>query len=124
MRPAPANCDAKWVELYRQYMTGVDYTGLEDVVKTGWQRKIHIHTDPFYYVDYGFAQIGALQVWQNALDDQAGALAKYRCALSLGGTVNIPDFYAAAGAKFAFDADTLRGIADLIEGTIEELEGT
>lgn len=121
---SPANCDVAWTELWQRFMIGVDYSELEDIMTTGWQRKVHIHTDPFYYVDYGFAQIGALQIWCNSLDDQAGAVARYRHVLSLGGTVNTPDFYSAAGAKFEFGVSTLRDMVDLIEKTIEELNTT
>jgi oligoendopeptidase F len=118
----PANCDEKWVELWERYMPGVDWSSLEDERRTGWQRKIHIHTDPLYYVEYGLAQLGAMQVWRNALQDQTGAVAAYRRALALGGSATIPDLYAAAGVKFAFDARTLGEVVDLAMRTIETLE--
>ena len=89
---------------------------------TGWHRKLHIHQIPFYYVEYGLAQLGAVQVWRNSLKDQAGAVAAYRKALSLGGTVPLPQLFAAAGAKFAFDASILRMAIELAEQKIEELQ--
>jgi oligoendopeptidase F len=103
-------------------MPGVDWSGLEDVMSTGWQRKMHIFEAPFYYVEYGMAQLGAIQIWRNARQDQAGAVAAYRRALSLGGTLPLPELYAAAGARFAFDDGTLRSAVDLIEEVIAELE--
>jgi oligoendopeptidase F len=118
----PANCDQKWVELWRRFIPGVDWNGLEAQEMTGWHRKLHIHQAPFYYVEYGLAQLGAVQVWRNSLEDQAGAVARYRKALSLGSTVTLPQLYAAAGAKFAFDAATLRMAVDLIESKIEALQ--
>ena len=118
----PANCDAKWSELWERFMAGVDYSGLEEHVCTGWQRKGHIFQVPFYYVEYGLAQLGAFQVWRNALQDQAGAVAAYRRALALGGTAPLPELYAAAGAKFAFDAETLGAMVRLAESVIAELE--
>ena len=118
----PVNCDAAWEELWDRYMIGVDWTGLEDEKITGWQRKSHIHQDPFYYIEYGLAQLGSLQVWRNALKDEAIAVASYRKALSLGGTVSIPKLYDAAGIKFAFDENTLQEAIDLAESMIEELE--
>jgi oligoendopeptidase F len=118
----PANCDAKWAELWQRFMPGVDWRGLDEGRMTGWQRKPHIHEDPFYYVEYGLAQLGAFQIWRNALQDQAGAVAAYRRALSLGGTASLPELYAAAGARFAFDAETLQQAVDLAENTINELE--
>jgi len=118
----PANCDARWQALWQRFMIGVDWSGLEEALVTGWQRKLHIHTDPFYYIEYGLAQLGAVQVWRNALKDQAGAVASYRRALALGGTVPLPQLYATAGARLAFDAETLSEAVALMEKTIDELE--
>ncbi len=117
----PANCDAEWAKQWDRFMVGVDWSGLEDEKKTGWHRKLHIHQSPFYYVEYGLAQLGAMQIWRNALSDQAGAVASYRRALALGGTGSLPQLYATAGAKFAFDAETLGAMVELAEKTIERL---
>ena len=68
------------------------------------------------------AQLGAVQVWANALKDQAAAVQSYRHALSLGATASLPELYAAAGAKLAFDRKTLQSAVDLIETQIAELE--
>jgi oligoendopeptidase F len=118
----PINCDAKWAELWDRFMVGIDYTGLEEIKATGWHRKLHIFQVPFYYVEYGLAQLGAAQVWANALHNQKGAVASYRKALALGGTRSLPELFSAAGAKFAFDAETLKKSVDLIEQTIETLD--
>jgi len=118
----PANCDAKWAELWGRFMQGVDWSGLDEEMTSGWQRKGHIHQVPFYYIEYGLAQLGAAQVWRNALRNQAGAVAQYRHALSLGGTVPLPELYAAAGARFAFDTAIVGEVVGLIESTIRELE--
>jgi oligoendopeptidase F len=118
----PANCDSQWAELWDRFMIGVDWSGLEQEKVTGWQRKLHIHTVPMYYVEYGLAQLGAVQVWRNALRDQAGAVAAYRRALSLGGTATLPQMFAEAGAKFAFDEEILGQAVDLMVKTIAELE--
>ncbi len=118
----PANCDAAWSEQWDRFMPGVDWSGLEAEKATGWQRKLHIHEVPFYYIEYGLAQLGALQVWRNALADQPGAVAAYRRALSLGSTVPLPELFAAAGARLAFDAGTLQELVSLIEKTIDQLE--
>jgi oligoendopeptidase F len=118
----PANCDATWASLWQRFMRGVDWSGLEQEMMTGWHRKLHIHQVPFYYVEYGMAQLGAVQVWRNALGDQAGAVRDYRRALALGGTRPLPQLYTAAGARFAFDAATLRDAVSLIEQTVEKLD--
>ena len=118
----PANCDAQWVTLWQRFMPGVDWSGLEQELMTGWQRKLHIQQLPFYYVEYGLAQLGAVQVWRNALTNQAEAVACYRRALALGGTVSLPQLYATAGAKFALDRPILRVAVNLMEETIAALE--
>lgn len=117
-----ANCDAKWGELWDRFMGGIDYSGFDDVKVTGWHRKLHIFQIPFYYIEYGLAQLGAVQVWGNSLNDQAGAIQSYLNALALGGTATLPALFQTAGAKFAFDAGTLKQAVDLMEGTIESLD--
>jgi oligoendopeptidase F len=118
----PASCDQAWAELWQRFMPGVDWSGLEQEMLTGWQRKIHIHSDPFYYVEYGLATLGAVQIWRNSLSDQAGAVAAYRGALALGDTATLPELYASAGANFAFDAGALGEAVALILHTVDELE--
>lgn len=122
MATDPANCDAKWAELWDRFIPGVDWSGLDDAKSTGWHRKLHIFRVPLYYVDYGLAQLGAVQVWRNAQTDQAGAVARYRQGLALGSTAALPDLFAATGAKFAFDTSTVRDAINLIETTLTELE--
>jgi oligoendopeptidase F len=100
----------------------VDWSGFEEVKATGWHRKLHIHQLPFYYVEYGLAQLGAVQIFGNALKDQAGAVAAYRKALALGGTVPLPQLFATAGARFAFDSAILKYAVSLMEQVIGELE--
>lgn len=120
----PSNCDRKWAELFDRFMQGVDWEGLQAEKETGWQRKLHIMQVPFYYVEYGLAQVGALQIWRNAMRDQPGAVKAYRAALGLGCTRSIPELYAAAGIKFAFDRETLQEVTDLAESIIERLEAS
>jgi oligoendopeptidase F len=117
----PDNCNRVWLELWERFIPGVDWSGLEDMAATGWHRKQHIHRAPFYYVEYGLAQLGAVQVWRNALQDQAAAVADYRRALALGGTRTLPELFSAAGARFAFDAETLGEAVALIEREIDKL---
>jgi len=118
----PANCDAKWYELWLRFIPGVDWSGLEAEAMTGWHRKQHIHRAPFYYVEYGLAQLGAVQVWHGALRNQKAAVERYLKSLQLGGTVNLPNLYRTAGAKFAFDRGTLNKAVKLVEQKIDELE--
>jgi oligoendopeptidase F len=118
----PEACDEEWARLWGRFMQGVDWSGLEDSLVTGWHRKLHIHTYPLYYVEYGLALLGAVQVWRNSLEDAPAAVAAYRRALSLGGTVPLPDLYRAAGVRLAFDAQTLQTAVLLMETTILKLE--
>jgi oligoendopeptidase F len=114
-------CDAMWGALWQRFMQGVNWQGLEAARLTGWHRKPHIFESPFYYIEYGMAQVGALQVWRNSFHDPAEALQAYRQALSLGGTRTLPALFAAAGAEFRFDTTLLAELVDLIETTVAEL---
>ena len=115
------HCDAAWGRLWDRFMPGEDWSGHEDAKVTGWHRKGHIHSIPFYYVEYGLAQLGAVQVWRNSLSDQKQAVADYRKALSLGGTRTLPQLFQAAGARLAFDAPILRESIKLMEDTLKDL---
>ena len=122
MASDPANCDAAWGELWDRFMPQIDYSDLEEERVSGWHRKLHIFHIPFYYIEYGMAQVGALQVWRNSLTDQKGAVASYRKALSHGGTRSLPELFELAGAEFRFDEAMLSDLMALIENSIEELE--
>lgn len=115
---SPEACDGQWETLWRRFMPGIDYSGFEDHLRSGWQRKLHIHQIPFYYIEYGMAQLASVQVWANSLEDREGALAAYRRGLALGGTKRLPDLYAASGARFVFDRPSLR---DAVKRVMEVL---
>ena len=117
-----SKCESKWGELWDRFMAGIDYSGWEDVKKTYWHRQLHPFDAPFYYVEYGLALLGAVQVWSNARKDQTKAVADYRKALALGATVPLPQLFDAAGAKFAFDTKTLKEAVDLMEEVSGEME--
>ncbi len=118
----PANLDAAWDALWQRFMPVADWSGFEDARVTGWHRKLHIFTAPFYYIEYGMAQVGALQIWRNSLDDPDGALAAYQTALAAGGTRALPELFRLAGAEFRFDAALLGELVALMEATIADLE--
>lgn len=118
----PDNCDAKWSELWDRFLPTVDFSGLEAIKVTGWHRKLHIFQVPFYYIEYGLAQLGAIQVWANALDNQSQAVADYRKALALGGTATLPELFRTAGAQFGFDRDLLGKAVGLLKETLDTLE--
>ncbi|MBI1730053.1 M3 family oligoendopeptidase [Candidatus Acetothermia bacterium] len=117
-----AKCDTTWNRLWDRFMPVTDWSGLEDAKVTGWHRKLHIFNYPFYYVEYGLAQLGAVQVWRNALKNQPRAVVDYCKALALGGTASLPKLYEAVGARFAFDSATLKEGISLLESEMKELE--
>ena len=117
------NCDSKWTELWNRFQVyeDLDSSEFKDVIATGWHNKLHLFHVPFYYVEYGMAQLGAIQVWGNALKNQEKAVSQYRHALSLGGNATLPELFDAAGAKFAFDENMLTYAVNLIEQQIKEM---
>jgi oligoendopeptidase F len=120
----PDNCDAEWTRLWKRFQTfeDLDSSEFDDVIATGWHNKLHIYHVPFYYVEYGMAQLGAIQVWGNALENQKDAVEKYRYALGKGGNATLPDLFEAAGAKFAFDEDMLTYAVNLVDSQIKEMD--
>ena len=115
--------DVKWLETEERFLGAINYGDDIEFRKTGWHRKLHIFQIPFYYVEYGMAQVGAMQVWRNSLKNEADvALQAYKDALSFGGTKTLPQLFEAAGAEFRFDVDMLSGIAEMVQAKIGELE--
>jgi len=108
-----------WLELMDRFDGEVDWTGFEDARAHLWHRQLHIFLYPFYYVEYGIAQLGALQLWANYRCHPAKALAAYHRALGLGGSRKLPELFAAAGLRFDFCADTLRPLMQMV---VEELD--
>ena len=115
--------DAKWLEIRQEFESGVDWTGLERERVSRWYRQLHIFELPFYYIEYGLAQLGALQVLRNAVADAGDAVAAYKRFLKLGGTRPLPELYAAAGAKLVFDAATMAELVEFAEERIAALRG-
>ena len=113
--------DEAWLRIRRRFERGVDWTGLETERIARWYRQLHIFMYPFYYIEYGIAQLGALQIWRNSLKDPAGAVAQYREALALGAVRSLPEMYRAAGAQLTFDAELIGELVALVERQIEHI---
>jgi oligoendopeptidase F len=111
---------AAYLKLMDRFGGDVDYSGFEEVRVHSWHRQLHIFLHPFYYVEYGIAQLGALQVWANSKADKAKALADYKKALALGGSRPLPELFAAAGCKFQFDAATIRPLIQLANSELKK----
>ncbi|MCL2330488.1 MAG: M3 family oligoendopeptidase [Phycisphaerae bacterium] len=110
-----------WLSLAKRFGGIEDWTGYEPMHEAQWQRQLHLFSVPFYYVEYGIAQIGALQLWVNARKDKQAALKRYREALALGGSRPLPELWAAAGLKFDFTAQTLQPLIDAVQKELEQL---
>ena len=113
--------DAAWLDLRRRFEQGIEYSGLHPEWTARWYQQLHIFEVPFYYIEYGIAQLGALQIWRNAMHDQAAALAAYRHALGLGSTRPLPELFEAAGVKLAFDTATIGELVELVETELQKL---
>jgi oligoendopeptidase F len=103
-----------WNDLVTRFGGDVDWTGYDAARAHAWHRQLHIFLHPFYYIEYGIAQLGALQVWANSRRDPAGAVAAYRRALALGGSRPLPELFATAGCRFDFSADTIRPLLQMV----------
>jgi oligoendopeptidase F len=115
--------DAKWLELRRRFEgDAVDWSGLESERIARWYQQPHFYGAPFYYIEYGIAQLGALQVWRNSLNDRAESVRKYREALALGATRPMPELFKAAGARMIFDSDGMGELIELVEGELNKLD--
>jgi oligoendopeptidase F len=111
---------AKWIELQNAYgQNTLDWAGLEQYRGFGWHRILHFFQVPFYYIEYGIAQLGALGMWRRSKTDFASALRDYKKALTLGGSRPLPELFAAAGLTFDFSENTIRQAADLLRNEWE-----
>ncbi len=105
----------KWVEILNEFsVKSIDYSGLEEYRRYGWQRQLHLFEVPFYYIEYGIAQLGALGMWKQFKENKDAALDNYIGALSLGGTKTLPELYKAAGLEFNFSAARIKVLMDFV----------
>jgi oligoendopeptidase F len=105
---------AEWLRLLERFYSRLDWSGHEAAKESLWQRQLHLFHHPFYYVEYGIAQLGALQLWMKARQDPRKAIANYRAALALGGTKPLPELFSAAGIAFDFSDKTLRPLMNAL----------
>lgn len=104
-----------WLELLNEFNSGtVDWSGYEEAKAFSWQKQLHLYEVPFYYIEYGFAQLGAIAMWRNFKKDKEKTLDHYEKALSLGYTKTIPEIYEAAGIKFDFSKAYIQELMDFV----------
>jgi oligoendopeptidase F len=122
----PGHTDAErrdaWVQIYETFGAGfADWSGLEDAQANLWQKQLHIFEVPFYYIEYGMAQLGAIAVWKNYKEDPEKGLEQYLDALKLGYTKTIKEIYETAGIKFDFSAEYVKELAEFVKGEMDKL---
>jgi oligoendopeptidase F len=118
--PSIGSIDAKARELIARFMPQIDWSGFERELEKVWHYH-HIFTAPFYYIEYGLSWLGALQVWKNSLQDSTTALTKYKAALRLGNSRTVPELFDQVGARFAFDAGTIREWMQFLRGKLKKV---
>ncbi|MBP7809266.1 MAG: M3 family oligoendopeptidase [Bacteroidia bacterium] len=113
---------ATWEQLMKDFGSGVvNFAGLEANVRRRWQVQLHLFEVPFYYIEYGFAQLGAIAVWRNYKRDPKKAIEQYKTALALGYTKPIPEIYKAAGIEFNFSPEYVKELAMFVKGEYDKL---
>jgi oligoendopeptidase F len=110
-----------WLDLMNRFGGDVDWKGFETVRANLWHRQLHIFLIPFYYIEYGIAQLGALQVWANSKRDKAKALDDYKKSLALGGSRPLPELFSAAGCQFEFSQKAIRPLAKMLREELGKL---
>jgi oligoendopeptidase F len=110
-----------WVHLNERFGSDVDWTGHEDSLRSMWHRQLHVFGLPFYYIEYGIAQLGALQMWQQSRRHAADALGNYKKGLALGASRPLPDLFKASGLRFSFGPDTMGELMQEVGGVLDTL---
>ena len=111
-----------WRTIMKDFASKViDYRGLEHNLDRRWQVQLHLYEVPFYYIEYGFAQLGAIALWRNYKNDPVNAIQKYKEALSLGYTKSIPQIYEAAGIKFDFSPAYIKELMDFVKEEYQKI---
>ncbi len=107
---------AKWSEVLNEFSDNIiDYSGLDSYRNNAWQRQLHLFEVPFYYIEYGIAQLGAIGMWQQFKENPENALDNYCAALSLGSTKTLPDLYTTAGLHFDFSPPQIKKLMDFVK---------
>ncbi|HHG84816.1 MAG TPA: M3 family oligoendopeptidase [Bacteroidetes bacterium] len=115
--------EAAWTNIYKRFHGNyVSWDGFEDILGAFWQKQGHIFDVPFYYIEYGMAQLGAIAVWRNYRKNPKKGLADYLKALSLGYTCTIPEIYAAAGVRFDFSEEYIRELMEFVNEELKRYE--
>lgn len=113
---------AKWTESFHAFTPGVlDYSSLEQYIENLWHKQLHLFEVPFYYIEYGFAQLGAIALWRQYREKPEEAVAAFTRAMRLGNTRSIREIYAEAGILFDFSQEYVRELGAFVRGEMEKL---
>lgn len=111
-----------WTDILNEFSTNkVDYSGCENYRKNQWQKQLHIFEVPFYYIEYGIAQLGAIAIWKNFRENPKLALQQYKEALSMGYTSPLPDTYKTAGIEFNFSEEYISELMNFVKSELNKL---
>jgi oligoendopeptidase F len=111
-----------WLKISGQFSSKItDWSNYKEVQKITWQKQLHIYEVPFYYIEYGMAQLGAIALWRNYKQNPKETIEKYKYALSLGYTKSIPEIYEAAGVKFDFSRTYVSELARFVKEELGKL---
>jgi oligoendopeptidase F len=111
-----------WMRIIKRFsIPSLDTSGLEKFREISWQRQLHLFEVPFYYIEYGIAQLGAIGMWKQYRENPSAALKNYTDALALGGTKTLPELYAAAGLPFDFSPETIKALMEMVEHELDQL---
>ena len=107
---------AQWKHLLKRFGTGmVNHEGYEHFLDYAWQRQLHLFEVPFYYIEYGIAQLGAIGIWRNYLEKNSqDSLEAYKAFMKLGYTRSMGEIYETAGVKFDFSAAYVKELMDFV----------
>jgi len=112
-----------WLQILNEFTSPVlDISGLEKYREYGWQRQLHLFEVPFYYIEYGIAQLGAIGLWQQYKQNPDKALNNYITALDLGGTRTLPELFKAAGLEFDFSPSHISGLMRFVKAELDGLQ--
>ena len=114
---------AAWIDIAKRFDTGVaDMTGYENYYANSWQKQLHLFEVPFYYIEYGFAQLGAIAIWRNVLINKKDGLDAYQNMLRLGYTKTIPELYEAGNIEFNFTPEYVGELFDFVWAELKKLK--
>jgi oligoendopeptidase F len=113
---------AHWTEIADAFADKhTDWSGLEENKYYLWQKQLHLYEVPFYYIEYGMAQLGAIAVWRNYKADPKKGLEGYQNALKLGYTRSIPEVYKAANIRFDFSKAYIQELMDFVKAELDKI---